>query len=306
MTSPETLLLGGELEVGRLGLGTMSLAGSGVWGPPARPDEAHRVLRRAVELGVDFIDTADSYGPYVSEALIAEALYPYPERLVIATKAGFRREGPKRWHADGRPEYLRSACEASLRRLRLDCIDLFFLHSVDPKVPLEDSVDALADLRAEGKIRHVGVSNVDLRQLELAQAVVPIAAVENRLNLAERGSEPLLVACERNGITFVAWAPLAKGFFARHRGQLARVAARRGAEPAQVALAWLLARSPVTVAIPGTSTVRHLEENLGAAGLELGDEELRTLARPRNLEYEARRFARRARVGLGGFKRRLH
>jgi pyridoxine 4-dehydrogenase len=282
----------------------MSLTGPGVWGPPERPDEARRVLQRAVELGVNFLDTADSYGPETSETLIAEALHPYPEGLVIATKAGFRRDGPRRWSVDCRPEHLRAACEASLRRLRLERIDLFYLHTVDRSVPLEESIGALAELRREGKVRHAAVSNVDAGELERARAVVPVAAVQNRFNLADRSSDPVLAACERDGIAFVAWAPLAKGFFAGGRGEPARIAARRGVTPAQVALAWLLARSPVAVAIPGTSTVEHLQENLGAAGLELSEEDLRELAGHRSLEYEARRLARRARVAWGRLKRR--
>jgi pyridoxine 4-dehydrogenase len=306
MASPETLVLGGDLEVRRLGFGAMSLTGPGVWGPPARPEEARSVLRRAVELGVDFIDTADSYGPEVSETVIAEALYPYPEGLVIATKAGFRRDGPRRWRADCRPKHLRESCEASLRRLRLERIDVFFLHTVDPKVPFEESVGALAELRAEGKIRHAAVSNVDPAELAMARAIVPLVAVENRFNLAERQAEPVLAACERDGLAFVAWAPLAKGFFAGRRGRPARIAVLLRATPAQVSLAWLLARSPVTIPIPGTSTVEHLEENLGAARLELGDEEMRTLAGLRSLGYRARRLRRRARVTFGRIRRREH
>ena len=236
----DTVLIGGELEVRRLGLGAMSLTGPGVWGPPPQPDEARRVLRRAVELGVNLIDTADSYGPEVSETLIAETLHPYPEGLVIATKAGFTRQGPKRWSADGRPEHLRAACEASLRRLRLERIDLFYLHTVDPAVPLEESLGALAELRAEGKIRLAAVSNVDAAQLERARAVVPVAAVQNRLSLAERDAEPVLAACEREGTAFVTWAPLAKGFLAGAKGSPATIAGRHGATPAQVSLAWLL------------------------------------------------------------------
>ena len=303
--SPDTVALGGDLQVRRLGLGAMSLTGPGVWGPPPRPDEARRVLRRAVELGVNLIDTADSYGPEVSETLIAEALHPYPDGLVIATKAGFRRTGPKRWSADGRPEHLREACEASLRRLRLERIDLFYLHTVDRTVPLEESLGALVELREQGKIRHAAVSNVDAGELARARAVLPVAAVQNRLNLAERGAEPVLEACAREGTPFVAWAPLAKGFFARGRGRAARVAARHGATPAQVSLAWLLARSPVTVAIPGTASVAHLEENVRAAEVPLSADDLAALERARSLEYDARRLARRARVGWGSARRRL-
>jgi aryl-alcohol dehydrogenase-like predicted oxidoreductase len=303
--APETILLGGELEVSRLGFGAMSLTGPGVWGPPAAPDEARRVLRRAVELGVTLVDTADSYGPEVSETLIAEALHPYPEGLVVATKAGFVRTGPSRWSPDCRPERLKEACAASLRRLRLERIDLFYLHVVDPAVPLEESLGALAELRDEGKIRHAAVSNVDADQLVRARAVVPVAAVQNRFNLGDRSSQPVLAACEREGIAFVAWAPLAKGVFARSRGRPARVAARHGASAAQVSLAWLLARSPAAVAIPGTGRVDHLEENLGAGRVELTDAEVDELTRHRSLDYEAARVARRLRVAAGGLRRRV-
>ena len=215
----------GDLTVRRLGLGAMSLTGPGVWGPPPRPDDARRLLRRAVELGVNLIDTADSYGPEVSETLIAEALHPYPDGLVIATKAGFTRQGPNRWTPNGRPERLGAACEASLRRLRLERIDLLYLHTVDPAVPLEESLGALDELRQAGKVRHIGVSNVDVAQLERARAAVPVAAVQNRLSLGERGSEAVREACERAAIPFVAWAPLAKGFFAGAGGPVTTIAA---------------------------------------------------------------------------------
>ena len=260
----DTILVGGELEVRRLGLGAMSLTGPGVWGPPQRPDEARRVLRRALELGVNLIDTADSYGPETSETVIAETLHPYPEGLVIATKAGFTRQAPGRWSRDCRPERLKEACEASLRRLRLDCIDLFYLHNVDPAVPLEDSVGALAELRAEGKIRHAAVSNVDVAELERARAVVPVAAVQNRLSLAERAPSPC--SLRASGPARVRRLGAARqGLLGGGGGRPAAIARRHGATPAQVALAWLLARSPVTVPIPGTASVEHLEENLGAA-----------------------------------------
>jgi pyridoxine 4-dehydrogenase len=295
----------GDLEVRRLGLGAMSLTGPGVWGPPPGADEARAVVRRAVELGVTLIDTADSYGPDVSETLIAEALHPYPAGLVIATKGGFTRLGPNRWTPNGRPEHLRAACEGSLRRLRLDRIDLYYLHTVDPAVPIEESLGALADLQREGSIRHVGVSNVDVAKLERARAVVEVAAVQNRLSLGERGSEPVLEASERLATPFVAWAPLAKGFFARAGGTVADIAARRGATPAQVALAWLLHISPVTVAIPGTAGVRHLEENVRALELELTGEEIATLDRHRDRAYTAQRLKRRGRIALGRVKRKL-
>ena len=295
----------GDLEVRRLGLGAMSLTGPGVWGAPPRPDEARAVLRRTVELGLSLIDTADSYGPDVSETLIAEALHPYPEGLAIATKGGFARLGPNRWSPSGRPEHLRAACEGSLRRLRLERIDLYYLHTVDPAVPLEESLGALGELRAEGKIRHVGVSNVDVAQLGRARAAIDVAAVQNRLSLGERGSEPVLDECERRALPFVAWAPLAKGFFAGAGGMVAEIAARRGATPSQVALAWLLHVSPVTVAIPGTSSVAHLEENAAALELELTTDEIASLTAHRDRAYAAQRLKRRARIVLGRVKRRL-
>jgi pyridoxine 4-dehydrogenase len=289
----------------RIGLGAMSLTGPGVWGPPARPDEARAVLRRALELGVELVDTADSYGPEVSETLIADALHPYPAWLTVATKAGFTRQGPNRWFPAGRPEHLRAACEGSLRRLRLERLPLLYLHTVDPAVPLEESLGALAELQREGKVGDVGVSNVDVAQLERARAVVDVAAVQNRLSLGERGSRPVLRACEAAGIPFVAWAPLAKGFFAGAGGPLAAIATRHGATPAQVALAWLLHTSPLTVAIPGTASVRHLEENVGATALELTEAEVAELTAHRDLGYAARRLRRRGRVALGRLRRRL-
>jgi pyridoxine 4-dehydrogenase len=295
----------GDLEVRRLGLGAMSLTGPGVWGPPPRPDEARAVLRRALELNVSLIDTADSYGPEVSETLIAEALHPYPHGLVVATKAGFTRHGPNRWTPNGRPEHLRAAAEASLRRLRLQQLELVYLHTVDPAVPLEESLGALAELQREGTVRHIGVSNVDVGQLERARAAVEVAAVQNRLSLGERGSGAVLEACERFGIPFVAWAPLAKGFFARAGAAVAEIAARRGATPAQVALAWLLHLSPLTVAIPGTSSVSHLEENMRALELELTGAEIEQLDRHRDRAYAAQRLKRRGRIALGRVKRRL-
>jgi pyridoxine 4-dehydrogenase len=277
--------------VRRLGLGAMSLTGRGVWGEPADPDGARRLLRRALELGVDFVDTADSYGPEVSERLIAEALHPYPQGLVVATKGGFRRSGPHAWAPDGRPEHLRAACEGSLRRLKLERIDLYQLHTVDPDVPLEESLGTLVELQAEGKVRHVGVCNVDRAQLERVRAVAPIVSVQNRYNLADRAHEPVLEECERAGLAFVAWAPLAKGFLER--------------EGADVALAWLLHHSPALVPIPGTSSVEHLEQNVRALGLELDAEQLERLDRYRSLALTARKLTRRARVHLGALKRRL-
>jgi pyridoxine 4-dehydrogenase len=270
----DTLTIGGDLEVRRLGFGAMRLTGDGIWGPPDDPDQARAVLRRAVDLGVDLIDTADSYGPEVSENLIAEALHPYPDGLVIATKGGMRRTGPGRWPRDARPERLKEACEASLRRLRLERIDLYQLHSPDPAVPFEDSVGALKDLQAEGKIRHVGISNVSVDQVERARELVDVATVQNRYNLADRHSEDVLDACERAGIGFIPWFPLATGELARPGGPLEDVARDHDATPGQVALAWLLGRSPVMLPIPGTSTVEHLEENVAAADLNLSGAEM--------------------------------
>jgi pyridoxine 4-dehydrogenase len=272
-----TFRIGGDLEVRRLGFGAMRITGPGVIGWPEDRENSLAVLRRAIELGVNLIDTADSYGPEVSELLIAEALHPYPDGLVIATKGGLVHTERGRWPVDGSPEHLREACEASLRRLRLERIDLYQLHRPDPDVPLEDSVGELARLREEGKIRHVGLSNVSVEQLARAQAIVPIASVQDRYSLAERKYEDVLEACERQGIAFLPWYPLAVGELAFPGGALGRVASARGATPAQVALAWLLARSPAVCPIPGTGSLRHLEENLAAASLELTDEELGAL-----------------------------
>ena len=272
-----TLTLGGDLEVNRMGFGAMRLTGDGIWGEPEDPEEARAVLRRALELGVDFIDTADSYGPEVSERLIAETLHPYPEGLVIATKGGMRRSGPGAWSRDCRPEHLREACEASLQRLRLERIDLYQLHAVDPNVPIEDSVGALAELRDQGKIRHVGLSNVSAEQLEVAQRIVPIASIQNRYSLADTEAEPVLEACEHEELAFIPWFPLAAGGISETGGPMAEVAADLGATPFQVALAWLLQRSPVMLPIPGTSSVEHLEENVAAAALELSAERFEAL-----------------------------
>jgi aryl-alcohol dehydrogenase-like predicted oxidoreductase len=275
---PQTLVLGGDLTVNRLGFGAMRITGDGIWGDPPDREAAHRVLRRAVELGVNLIDTAESYGPEVSENLIAEALHPYPESLVIATKGGLMRPGPGQWTPDCRPERLREACDGSLRRLRLERIDLYQLHTVDPSVPFEESVGILAELRQEGKVRHVGLSNVDVEQLERAQEIVPIVSVQNRYSLADRHHEDVLDACERTGLAFIPWFPLAVGELAKAGGRLDSVAAAHEATPAQVALAWLLQRSPAMAPIPGTSSIAHLEENMGAAALRLADDELAALA----------------------------
>ena len=269
----------GNLTVNRMGFGAMRLTGPGVWGEPADRSAAKHVLRRAVELGVNLIDTADAYGPDVNEELIAEALHPYPDGLVIATKGGLTRPGPGERQRDGRPETLRSSLEGSLRRLRRDRVDVYQLHSVDPRVPLEESVGALAELQREGKIRHVGLSNVDARQLASASAIGDVVSVQNRYSLVDRHAEGALEACERSGIAFLPWFPLALGQLAAARGRVADVARAHGATSAQVALAWLLRRSPAMAPIPGTSSVEHLEENVAAAQLELSDAEFAELSR---------------------------
>ena len=270
----ETFTIGGDLEVRRLGFGAMRITGEGIWGPPDDPEEAKRLLRRVVERGVNLIDTADSYGPEVSEDLIAEELHPYPEGLVIATKGGLRRTGPGQWPRDARPERLKECCEASLRRLKLDRIDLYQLHSPDPNVPYEDSVGALKELQDDGKIRHVGISNVSVDELEQARSIVEVVTVQNRYNLEDRDSEDVLDACEEANIGFIPWFPLAVGRLAEPGGPLDRIASERDATPAQIALAWLLARSPVMLPIPGTSSIEHFEENLAAAGIELSSEQV--------------------------------
>ena len=270
--------IGGELSVNRLDFGAMRLCGPGIWGEPEGPEAARAVPRRALELGINLIDTADAYGPEVNEWQIAEALYPYPEDLVIATKGGVTRPGRDQWVPEGRPEHLRRACEGSLRRLRLERIDLYQLHTPDPKVPFEESAGALAELREEGKIRHVGLSNVNAGQLEQAQEIVPIASVQNRYNLIHRFSEDVIGLCEREGIGFIPWFPLATGNLARAGSSLDEMASRRGVAPGQVALAWLLWRSPVMLPIPGTSSVEHLEENVAAAAIELNEAELEELS----------------------------
>jgi pyridoxine 4-dehydrogenase len=271
-------LLGGDLSIQRLGFGAMRVTGEGIWGPPRDKPQALAVLRRAVELGVNLIDTADSYGPGVSEELIAEALHPYPDGLVIATKGGLVRPGPGDWRRNGRPEHLQAACEASLRRLRVACIDLYQLHAADPNVPYAESIGALARLQAAGKIRHIGVSNVSVQQLQQARSLVTVVSVQNRYNLEDRGSEPVLKACERDALAFLPWFPLAAGPLAQPHGALARVAQRHRATTAQVALGWLLAHSPVMVPIPGTASMAHLEENCAAAALALTADDLAELA----------------------------
>jgi pyridoxine 4-dehydrogenase len=272
-----TFDIGGDLRVNRLGFGAMRITGKGIWGEPENPEEARAVLKRAVELGINLIDTADSYGPHVSERLIGETLHPYPEDLIIATKGGLLRDGPGQWRRDARPEHLREACEGSLKRLKLDCIDLYQLHRIDPRVPAEEPLGALAELREEGKIRHIGLSEVSVEQIQRAQQIVPIVSVQNRYNLTDRDSEDVLDFCEREGIGFIPWFPLATGDLARPGGPLDEIATRYGASPGQVALAWLLWRSPVILPIPGTSSVEHLVENVAAASLELDEEEFTEL-----------------------------
>jgi pyridoxine 4-dehydrogenase len=274
MDGAGTLSLDG-LTVSRLGFGAMRITGRGIWGEPERPDEAREVLRRAVELGVDFVNTAHSYGPEVSERLIGETLRPYRDGLVVATKSGFARSGPDRWEADCRPETIRADCERSLQLLGVDRIDLLQLHTVDPRVPYEESVGAIAELQREGKVRRVGVSNVDVEHLRRARAVTEIVSVQNRYSLWDRRSEAVLEACEAAGIAFIPWAPI--GGTVEDRARLAEVAREVGATETQVALAWLLRRSPVVLPIPGTSSVAHLEENVAAASVELSDEQARRL-----------------------------
>ena len=270
-------LIGGELPIHRLGFGAMRITGKGIWGEPPDHDEAVRVLRRAIELGINFIDTADSYGPEVSERLIAEALYPYPSDLVIATKAGFERPGPDCWVENGKPEHLRSGCEGSLRRLRLDQIALFQLHRIDPKVPADDQLGTLRDLQAEGKIRYVGLSEVSVAQIEHARKVVPIVTVQNRYSITDQTYNDVLEYCEHAGIGFIPWFPLAAGRLTAPGSAIAKTAEKFKITTSQLALAWLLWRSPVMIPIPGTSRVQHLEENVAAASLKFGAASLRAL-----------------------------
>ncbi len=267
----------GDKPVYRLGYGAMQITGKGVWGQPKDPAECVRVLKRTVDLGVNLIDTADSYGPYVSEELIRQALHPYRPDLVIATKAGLTRTGPGQWHPVGRPEYLRQECEMSLRRLGLDVIDLFQLHRIDPKVPADEQFGLLRDLQKQGKVRHVGLSEVSVEQIEAAAKVVPIATVQNKYNLTDRASEAVLAHCTTHKIGFIPWFPIASGKLAESGGAVDRAAKADGATPAQVALAWLLQKSPVMLPIPGTSTVAHLDENCAAAAVKLTAEQVREL-----------------------------
>jgi pyridoxine 4-dehydrogenase len=267
-----------QLPMGQIGFGAMHITGSGIWGPPRSEGEAIALLRRAEEKGVTFIDTADSYGPGVSETLIAKALCPYPAGLVVATKGGLLRPGADRWVTDCRPEHLRRACADSLKRLRLECIELYQLHAVDYRIPVEDSIGALVDLQREGKIRHIGVSNVSERELARARAVAPIVSVQNRYNLRDRSSDRLIDICAEAGIAFIPWYPLAAGSLASPNPAVARIAQRHGATASQISLAWLLQRSPAMLPIPGTSSIAHLEENLASASIRLTSDELRTLA----------------------------
>jgi pyridoxine 4-dehydrogenase len=272
-----TFTIGGDLPVHRMGYGAMRITGEGIWGEPDDPDAARALLRRALELGVNLIDTADSYGPQVSERLIAEALHPYPDELVIATKGGSVRPGPGQWVLNGRPEHLKQACEDSLRRLRLDRIDLYQLHAIDPNVPLAESLGALKELQDQGKVRHIGVSNFNARQLEEARGLVDVVSVQNRYSVSDRGSQDVLDACEANHIAFLPYFPLAAGRLTRPGGALDAIAKAHDATTGQVALAWLLQSSPNAIPIPGTSSGEHLAENYGAASLELSSEEMETL-----------------------------
>jgi aryl-alcohol dehydrogenase-like predicted oxidoreductase len=270
-----TIDVGGDLTVNRLGFGAMRITGPGIWGEPPDREEAKAVLRRALELGVNFIDTADSYGPEVSETLIAEALFPYPEDLVIATKSGLERTGPGQWPVNGRPDHLRQACDGSLRRLRLDQIPLYQLHRPDPEVPYEESVGTLVELKDQGKIRHIGVSNVNEDQLRRAQQLTPVVSIQNRYNVTDRGSDPLIDLCEQEQLVFLPWAPI-QGL--DEVSVVQEIANRHGATTRQVVLAWLLARSPAVLVIPGTGSVSHLAENVAAAGLELTPDEVTAIS----------------------------
>jgi pyridoxine 4-dehydrogenase len=277
---PATLTFRGGPSVNRLGFGAMRITGKGVWGPPADEGEAIALLRRAVDRGVNFIDTADSYGPDISEALIAKALHPYPAGLVIASKGGFVRPGPGAWRADGRPAHLKAACDGSLKRLRLDRIDLYQLHTPDPCVPIEESVGALVELQREGKIGQIGVSNVTAAEFARAQTVAEIVSVQNSCNLQDHSSDALIDRCAAAGIAFIAFYPLAKGRLARPGSALAHIAERHRASPGQIALAWLLHRSPALLPIPGTSSIAHLDENLVASSIRLGADEFQALVGP--------------------------
>jgi aryl-alcohol dehydrogenase-like predicted oxidoreductase len=284
----------GDFTVQRLGFGAMRVTGEGVWGPPSDPDQARAVLRRAVDLGVNFIDTADSYGPHVSETLIAEALFPYPDGLVVATKGGLERPGPGRWVPNGAPDHLVRACDGSLARLRLEQIPLYQFHRPDPRVPLEESVGALVELQQQGKIRHIGLSNVDADQLRRAQRLTPVVSVQNRYNLTDRSSESMVDLCEQQGVAFLPWAPIQEA----DAPVVSEIAARHHASERQVTLAWLLARSSVMLPIPGTGSPAHLEDNVAAAGLRLADDEIAELDAAGNNDSRLRRTLRSARSSV--------
>lgn len=272
-----TFQLGGDLTVNRLGFGAMRITGQGIWGEPKHPEEGRRVLRRVVELRINFIDTADSYGPEVNERIIGETLRPYPKDLVIATKGGLTRQGPNKWQPVGRPEYLQQCVEMSLRRLRLERIDLYQLHRIDPKVPVEESLGALADLQKAGKIRHIGLSEVSPEEIERAKKTATIVSVQNRYNISDREHEKTLTYCEEHKLGFIPWFPVAAGKLAEPKGSFANLAKQHGVSVAQLSLAWLLHRSPVMLPIPGTSSVKHLEENIGAAAVQLSDQDWRQI-----------------------------
>lgn len=272
-----TFTIGGDLPVHRLGFGAMRITGEGIWGEPKNPEEARRVLRRVAELGINFIDTADSYGPEVSERLIGETLYPYPNGLVIATKGGLTRQGPNQWLPVGRPEYLHQQVEMSLRRLRLERIDLYQLHRIDPKVPVEESLGKLQDLQTAGKIRHIGLSEVSVEEIKRAVKTTKVVSVQNRYNLGDREHEDVLNYCEQNGLAFIPWFPVAAGKLASPGGPLDGAAKRHGVSVSQLSIAWLLHRSPVVLPIPGTSSVAHLEQNTAAADVKLSDKDWKEL-----------------------------
>jgi pyridoxine 4-dehydrogenase len=277
MAISKTFKIGGDLEVNRLGFGAMRITGEGIWGPPKDPAEARRVLQRAVKLGVNFIDTADSYGPAVSEPLIGEALAPFPKGLVVATKGGLTRQGPNQWQPVGRPEYLAQQVEMSLRWLRTDTIDLWQLHRIDPKVPVEESLAPIAELQKQGKIRHVGLSEVKPKEIDQARKVINIVSVQNQYNVSDRQHEDVVQYCEKNGLAFIPWFPVAAGALAKPGGKLDKIAKRHGVTVAQLSVAWLLHRSPVMLPIPGTSSVAHLEENMKAAEVSLSDAEMKEI-----------------------------
>jgi pyridoxine 4-dehydrogenase len=276
-TSAGTVFIGKDLTVNRLGFGAMRLTGEGIWGAPKDPEECKRVLKRLLDLNVNFIDTADAYGPYVSETLIAEALHPYPKGLVIATKGGLTRQGPNQWLPVGRAEYLRQCVEMSLRRLKVDRIDLYQLHRIDPRVPVEESLGELKKMQEEGKIHHIGVSETSVAEIEQARKIVPIVSVQNKYNITDRAHEDVVDYCEKNNLVFIPWFPLAAGSLTRPGGVLDNLAKAHNATTSQIAIAWLLRRSPMMLPIPGTSKVKHLEENVASAELKLSDSEWKSL-----------------------------